>query len=313
MVRASTWSPTVKAFAVIERIASASIWHYVHVLGGNPWREKGEAINPLQTALLKLYSAVRKSGILDTGIGQTLFRGAYFAYKKHLEDPYDALARRHPAFFRGGNILDVGANIGYCSVVFAKAIDPAFRVYAFEPEPCNFRLLLKSIQKHQVASFVEPHQAAVGASDGTVELWLNVHHHADHRVLTVALRKEKGREASVTVPLIQIDNFVESRTIRPISFIKVDVQGYESAVCAGMERTLLANPDCVLSMEWMPEAMKALGFRPKDLLEWCKNQQLRAYPLSRDGTIGEQIHFLDGVALSNRGYGDLLFSRRELH
>jgi len=220
----------------------------------------------MQSHLLRVYSAVRKTGFLDTGPGKALFSSAYFAYKRHIEDPYQALADRRPEFFHGGHILDIGANIGYCSVVFAGALEPRYKVYAFEPEPYNFRLLQRTLTKHRVASNVEAFQTAVGAEDGSVELWLNQHHPADHRIMPAPLGKQKT-SATVTVPLLRIDTIVEQRNIHPISFIKVDVQGYESAVCAGMERTLAANPNCVLTLEYMPEAMIALGFRPADALD----------------------------------------------
>jgi hypothetical protein len=48
---------------------------------------------------------------------------------------------------------------------------------------------------------------------------------------------------------------LERERISPVRFIKIDVQGYEPAVCQGMEGTLTANPDCVVSLEYMPEAL----------------------------------------------------------
>jgi FkbM family methyltransferase len=259
----------------------------------------------VQSLLLRVYGAVRGTGFLNTEPGKALFTSAYFAYKRHLEDPYQALSFRHPELFEGGNILDIGANIGYCSVVFARAIKPPYRVYSFEPEPYNFQLLQRTLAKYDMASREEAFQTAVGAEDGSAELWLNQNHHADHRIMTIKFQEQQT--ATLTVPLVQIDTIVEQRKIHPISFIKVDVQGYETAVCAGMERTLAANPGCVLALEYMPAAMADLGFPPDGLLQWCRNQQLRIYTLEPKG----KLHA--GLKLPKGEYADLLLSRRELH
>ena len=63
-------------------------------------------------ALTNVYWLARKSRLLETQLGQKIFAASYFAYKRYLEDPYYHLVRRHPELFLGGNILDIGANIG---------------------------------------------------------------------------------------------------------------------------------------------------------------------------------------------------------
>ena len=113
---------------------------------------------------------------------------SYFLYKRYLEDPFAALARKRPELFRGGDILDIGANIGYTASLFAQAGDAEATVYAFEPEPFNFRLLQTSVRGRTLQEKVVPVQSAVGERSGEIELWINDHHHADHRIATDSLR-----------------------------------------------------------------------------------------------------------------------------
>ena len=85
-------------------------------------------------------------------------------------------------------------------------------------------------------------QLAVGAENGTVNLWINDRHHADHRVATEEFRSSHPGSKEVSVSMVSIDSFLESRP-GPVSFVKIDVQGYELAVCQGMQDTLRQNPD----------------------------------------------------------------------
>ncbi len=239
----------------------------------------------LAGALTKTYSAVRGSGFLDTRMGKRLFASSYFFYKRHLEDPYHGLIEKHPELFRGGHILDVGANIGYCSVLFAGAIEKPFHVYAFEPEPRNYQLLTEVLARRELAGAVRAMQAAVGAGEGEIELWVNEDHHGDHRVLTDAFRESRPGSRSIKVPLIAIDGYLEPEPMANVRLVKIDVQGYELAVCRGMSKTLEASPDCVVALEYMPDAMTDLGYNPADLLQFFKDRGFQSHTISRTGEL----------------------------
>ncbi len=268
------------------------------------------SVSPAQAkAFTGAYSMARKSGLLETGPGQWLFSRAYFLYKRYIEDQFHSLAARHPELFRGGNILDVGANIGYTSAVFARAIDSAYRVYSFEPEEFNFRLLDRLAKSGRVHGRIVPVRAAVGDRDGAIELWRNDRHHGDHRVVTAHFRDSGAVRASVQVPLLSIDRFVQAQdSAFPVCFIKVDVQGYELPVSRGMEVTLAKNPNAVVTLEYSPEGMRDLGFEPEELIAWFSAKNFRAYAIQSDGALTEAPPGRVGEA----SYTDLLFARRAL-
>ena len=249
------------------------------------------------------FGVVRASRILHTPWGRNLFVASYFQYKRYLEDPYTRLVQRRPELFRGGDILDAGANVGYTATLFAGAMSEGSRVYAFEPEPFNVELLTAAIARRGFAGKIIPVQAAVGAEDGSVELWINPGHPADHRVFTPQFETQAQRRETITVPLVALDSFVRQRDIRAVGFIKIDVQGFELAVCKGMEGTLSANPQAAVGLEYMPEAIEALGFRPHDLLDWFWQ---RGFQSSFIDT-GEPVR--EAPALSRGGYVDLLMER----
>jgi FkbM family methyltransferase len=254
-------------------------------------------LNPLFTGA---YSIARRSGFLDTRMGQALFAAAYFQYKKRLEDPFERLIRHYPRLFRGGHILDIGANIGYCSTLFSGAVDSGYHVFAFEPEPFNVSLLKRNIAARAAAAVV-PVQAAVGDREGETALKLNPHHHGDHRVAV----RDTGAE-TIAVPLVTVDGFLSRQNAQtPVCFIKIDVQGYELAVCEGSARTLDCNPDCTVVLEYMPEALEDLGFHPQDLPAWFLSRGYCCFVVTSDGKLQPG----PPADLGKRGYADLLFSK----
>ena len=88
--------------------------------------------------LLSAFSLVKRSSFLRTSLGRRLFKSAYFLYKRNIEDDLEDMVLSFPALVGGGDVLDIGANIGYTAAVLARATKSGRKVYAFEPEPFNF-------------------------------------------------------------------------------------------------------------------------------------------------------------------------------
>src|SRR5262245_34873461 len=113
------------------------------------WR--GRLVEGLHSA----YGVANRLGVLENRVLGDLFVRTYFAYKR-LGDPFAMLTARRPDLFRGGHILDVGANVGYTAAVFARVVDPGFRVFAFEPERKNFDRLARTTRRPRLNYRVEP-------------------------------------------------------------------------------------------------------------------------------------------------------------
>ncbi|NEP83890.1 MAG: FkbM family methyltransferase, partial [Okeania sp. SIO3B3] len=113
-----------------------------------------------QKFLIFIYSSVNKTGLLKNLWFKKIFWFCYFLYKKYLEDPFWGLTQQYPDIFKGGNILDIGANIGYTATIFSKAITPGFTVYAFEPDEKNFLSLQEIITVEKSIDKIIPIQAA---------------------------------------------------------------------------------------------------------------------------------------------------------
>ena len=258
------------------------------------------------------YGLANRLGILDNAVLGDLFVRTYFAYKRR-GDPFAALARRRPALFRGGHILDVGANIGYTAAIFGRALAPGFKVFAFEPERKNFERLVRTMHRLGLADRVEAVHAAVGASEGTVGLWRDVRHHAGHRITTDAFRAARGVAPTDTVPLLTLDGFVRQRGIgRALRFVKIDVEGYEPAVCEGMTELVAANPQLVVAVEYSPWAMTQMGFRPEPVIDFFRTRGFTIHVLHDHGGIESFDANRLERHLNGRIYVDLLCARSRL-
>jgi hypothetical protein len=109
-----------------------------------------------------------------------------------------------------------------------------------------------------------------------------------------------------------VDNFVAARNLQNVSFIKIDVQGYELAVCEGMSRTLQRFPELCIAFEYAPGGMRELGFEPSALLDFFRSAGYKLHILTRAATtLAEDNRAID-VAVERSGYVDLLCSKKVL-
>jgi FkbM family methyltransferase len=257
-----------------------------------------------------MYRQATRLGLLSSRPAQRLFNKAYFAYKRRVEDPFHGLMLRHPEFFRAGHAIDVGANIGYTSSVFATAIEPQFRVWAFEPSSENFRQLEDTITENALESRITAVSSAVGDYVGAITLVINEYHPGDHQVSEGNVELDGDDDWLEQVAITTVDEAVRKKNIAPVSFIKVDVQGYELRVCHGMGGTLEANPNAVVVVEYCPSALRQFGAEPSELTRFFADRDYHAFRVTQSGMLEPFDARNPPEELPDSGYVDVLFSKR---
>lgn len=138
----------------------------------------------------------------------------------------------------GDCALDVGANVGSHTVPFARAVGDGGCVVAFEPQLEVFDLLEANVALNALAN-VQSHHAACGASAGTLDLPL-IDYGTEANFGGVSLRdlEAAGRSSALPVrqvPLVRLDDALSLERLR---LVKIDVEGMETEVLRGAERTL---------------------------------------------------------------------------
>ena len=260
----------------------------------------------------KVYAYAKAHGLLETAVAKKIFVSSYFLYKRLLEDSFAAVVKKYPELFAGGHILDVGANLGYTAKVFARALSPGCKVFAFEPEKENFESLAQLAATRALRNLVVPYQLAVGEANGSIELWHNHAHHADHRVMTPGLKERLHANADTyTVPLVSLDNWRRAHCEgQSISFIKIDVQGYELCVCRGMAQILEECPLASVAIEYSPLAFEEMGFPADAVIEFFTSRGIALYVVQANGRLKAFDASAIAADLRSRGYVDLIATRK---
>jgi len=164
----------------------------------------------------------------------------------------------------GDTFVDVGANVGWFTLIAAKAVGPTGRVVAVEPEPRNAAKLRGNVAANGFGNVTVLEKAA-SDTPGTLSL-----HIADlgenHSVADLGY----GR-GTVSVEAVRLDDAITG----PVRLIKVDVEGYEAQVLAGLERTPRDNPGVVLVIEFDPVLLGAAGTDPGALLRSLADKGFR--------------------------------------
>lgn len=156
-------------------------------------------------------------------------------------------------------VADVGANIGMLTLVMAWATGPTGRVYAFEPEAVP-RSNLEKMKYLNGLSWVEVRDQAVGAEAG--QLTFHVSDIIGHSSLYALPETEGSREIQVEV--VRLDDVAPAKRM---DVVKIDVEGAELDVLAGMSGLIARNKDLAIVAEFGPEHLKRVGQTPA---QWFK-------------------------------------------
>jgi FkbM family methyltransferase len=148
------------------------------------------------------------------------YKRLYFWYKSTVESSEIALLKK--IIKPGMTVVDVGANIGFHTLLMSDLVGKQGTVYAFEPEENNFSKLTQSISKR---SNVIARKMAIGDVDQILKLYISPNLNVDH-----LLYQTGNRNRGVKVSCRKLDTLFPKVTP---DLIKVDTQGFESQVLKG--------------------------------------------------------------------------------
>lgn len=178
----------------------------------------------------------------------------------------------------GDTVLDIGANIGYYTLIFAKLVGEHGKVFAFEPDPNNFALLKKNIEINGYSNVVLVPKG-VSNENKRAKLYLCEQNKGMHRVYNSVFCND-----SIDIDLVRLDDYFPHEKI---NFIKIDIEGAEYHAIQGMQNLLNRNRDVKLLTEFSPAASLENGIDSSDYVKILVDLGFNIY------SIGENIELIN--------------------
>lgn len=186
---------------------------------------------------------------VDAAFGLTLTSAGTYLTEKKMTTLFNASLRK------GMTVVDIGANIGYYTLLAARAVGKEGKVFSFEPEPQNYSLLTKNIKENKYTNITTV-QKAVANSTFPIKLYMDKIP-SDHSIGS-SFPNQKFIEVECTT----LDRFF--RNGQHIDVIKIDAEGAEMAILQGMSKVLSANPTVIIFTELNPEKLAHAGYSARD-------------------------------------------------
>jgi len=165
-------------------------------------------------------------------------------------------------------VADVGANVGLFTLLLSRLVGDAGRVHAFEPEPSLHAALAENCRRNAAAN-VTVHPLALGSKRDVLTLRRSALNSGDNR-----LDSDPGWGTCVAVPVDRMDAVLGATAL---DFVKIDVQGHEMQVLAGMEGILAASPRLMIHLEYWPAGLRRAGVDPPAVLHLLRDRGFSLY------------------------------------
>lgn len=181
-------------------------------------------------------------------------------------------------------VVDVGANIGWYTLLGASLTRSEGTVVSFEPEPANFRLLARSIEANGFW-WAKPFQACAADRDGSRTLYVSLGNRGRHSIV------HRRSEVKVEVECFALKNFLPKIGVEKVDVLKVDAEGAEPLVFEGAGHYLEETGHIIV--DWEPQAWSERADLVKEV-----SKLFDAYAIVNSPLLTKRIHDLLGIKRS---------------
>jgi len=182
-----------------------------------------------------------------------------YTWKPFEPDVTEAFVRQ---LHSGDVVVDVGAHIGYYTLLAAQAVGQEGRVFAFEPDPTNYDLLQKNVKLNGYKNVIALNTAVSDSSKHTA-LFLGPTSSENSLI-----RDNTKKAKSMVVETTSLDDFFKSFPEKiKIALIKIDVEGSEMLVLAGMSQIMSDNTRLAIISEYVPKFLSRSATNPQDYIK----------------------------------------------
>jgi FkbM family methyltransferase len=183
---------------------------------------------------------------------------------------------------KGGLLVDVGANMGYFSLLWAGA-NSSGCVIAFEAAPRNITLIENNVSQNRLPHRVTVVRKAAGKHSGTIAFDVGPVGQTGWGGISTAASSN-----TIDVPLVRLD---QELTDAPIDVLKIDVEGADTWVLFGCEALLRKKRIGTIFFEQHRDGMEKLGIAPGEAQTFLHDHDYTCVPLGAGD--GEWTAFLN--------------------
>jgi FkbM family methyltransferase len=229
---------------------------------------------------------ILRVNLADDAIGWPAIEGQF-------EPAETEFMRRHTR--PGAHVMDVGANVGYHTMMLASLVGPQGRVDSFEPLPHLFQALARSIARNGFDSFTSAHNVAVSDKPGRAFV-----RYAERTSNWGGAQLCASDEAPAGHTVVSIDTVtLDEMDVDRLDFIKIDVEGAEPMAVRGARALLRRTRPIVLSELHADALATTSSSSPREYVGLMAELGYRCHKLAHDGQLGPVRSDDENVPLQN--------------
>lgn len=160
----------------------------------------------------------------------------------------------------GMTFLDVGANVGYFTLLASRRVGPNGRVISVEPGPYVHARLARVVKENGLNA--ELHPMGLSDQEGSCTLYLPA---GDLHNYSPTMVKYDGAGEPLEVPVRRLDDCLELWNVDTVDLLKIDVEGHEGKVFAGADRALSSGRIKAILCEFNDYWLRETGTTPQAL------------------------------------------------
>lgn len=203
----------------------------------------------------------------------------------------------------GDTFLDIGANVGWFTLLAAKHVGPNGAVHAFEPRPQTRHMLKRTVHDNRLQNYVTVWPYALGDRPGRLNLvWRRGTENPGNSFLSFHSNIDPAYEA-VQVDVRVLDDLIPDAINFP-DVIKIDVEGAEPLVFNGAKKALAKKKPSILSELYPEQLMSVSGMTPAQYIQQMEEYGYKCY-LLENGKPGR--HLQDFPDEANQDFVSILF------
>jgi len=188
--------------------------------------------------------------------------------------------------------LDIGAMIGYFTLIMARLVGEEGKIFAFEPEPHNFDLLVKNIAINGYDNTTAVPKAVSNKNEKT-ELFLDRINLGSHSLVTPGANTHTLGKDIITVETQTLDSLFRDYDGK-IDFVKIDAGGAETAVLEGMKTIINKNKDLMIITQFQPGPLSTFGSSPEEFQNRLLQYGFKLYDIDEKK---HSLHPVDAATL----------------